>query len=74
MIEVVALLILLQGDVLTLTELERFIDMKSCTEFAKMEYPVVIAAGNSGVGCAVYKDDGSLEMKLSGGVMKWRKP
>ena len=74
MIEVVALLISLKGDVLTLVELERFTDLESCISFAKMEYPAVIAAGNSGVGCAVYKDDGSLEMKLSGGVMKWRKP
>lgn len=74
MIEVIALIILLKGDILTLTELEVFSDMDSCTKFAKREYPIVMERGKSGIGCAVYKQDGSMEMKLSGGVMKWRKP
>lgn len=73
MIEVVALLIILKGDVLTLTEMEKFPNMESCAGFARMEYQVVIDMGHSGIGCAIYKDDGSLEMKLIG-VMKWRKP
>ena len=73
MIEVVALLIMLKGDVLTLSELERFNDMASCATFAKMEYPAAVDRGSSGIGCATYKNDGSLEMKLIG-VMKWRKP
>ena len=73
MTEVMALLIMLKGDVLTLTELEKFSDLESCARFAKMEYPVVISNGNSGIGCAVYRHDGSMEMKLVG-TMKWRKP
>jgi hypothetical protein len=73
MSEVMALLIMLKGDVLTLTELEKFSDMESCAKFAKAEYPAALAVGNSGIGCASYKYDGQLEMKLIG-VMKWRKP
>ena len=73
MVEVIALIVLLKGDVLTLTELEAFSDMASCTTFARREYPIVMDKGNSGIGCAVYRHDGSMEMKLIG-VMKWRKP
>lgn len=71
MTEVIAILILLKGDMMFLMELEKFPTMESCREFAKMEYSAVVGIGHSGVGCAIKNADGTFEMKMVGKI-KWR--